>query len=128
MLVSFNRLVVDDGSLRSSGSGDVVNGRILSDGLGGSVVSSLSAEHTLLGSGAVGSGTGEGGVVDSSVLLSVGVVDGSGTLRVLSGLELESREVFSGEKEEVDKEESRLREEIEDTVENHLRVGGNVRS
>jgi len=126
-MVSFNRLVVDDSSLGSSGSGDLVNGRVLSDGLGGSVVSSLSAEHTLLGSGAVGSGTGEGRVVDSSVLLSVGVVDGSSTLRVLSRLELESSEVFSGKEEEVDEEEDGLGQNIEDTVEDHLRVGGDLR-
>jgi hypothetical protein len=91
--IEFNTLVADDGSLGSSGSGDLVDGRVLSDGLGGSVVSSLSSEHTLLDSGVVGvSGTGTNvrGVVVSVNLFSVGVVDGVGTVRVLSGLELES--------------------------------------
>jgi hypothetical protein len=97
---------------------------VLGDGVGGSVVSSLSAEHALLDSGA-GRSTGVRSVV-GSVLLSVGVVDGSGTLGEFSRLELKDREIFSGEEEEVDKEEDGLGEDIKDTVEDHLRVSGDV--
>jgi hypothetical protein len=117
------RLVVDDSS-RLGTSGRVLNDSVLGDGVGGSVVSSLSAEHALLDSWA-GGGTGVRSVV-GGVLLSVGVIDGSGALGELSRLELEDREIFSGKKEEVDEEEDRLGENIEDTIENHLRIGGDV--
>ena len=91
-------LVADDGSsLGSSRSG--VNSRVLSDGVGSSVVLALSSEHTLLDSGVgcdirvvgiSGSGTMVRGVVVGVNLLSVGVVDGVGSVGVLAGLKLES--------------------------------------
>ena len=91
-------LVADDSSsLGSSGSG--VNSRVLGDGLGGSVVLALSAEHALLDSrvgcdirvvGIGGSGTDVRRVVVGVYLLSVGVVDGVGSIRELAGLQLES--------------------------------------
>ena len=80
-------------------SGSSVDSRVLGYGLGGGVVLALSSEHTLLDSrvgcdiGVVGvgsSGTNVRGVVVSVNLLSVGVVDGIGSVRVLAGLKLES--------------------------------------
>ena len=85
-------LVADNGSsLGSSRSG--VTGRVLSDGVGSGVVLALSSEHALLDSRMrwVGSsGTNVRRVVVSVDLLSVGVVDGVGSVRVLAGLKLES--------------------------------------
>ena len=98
---------------------------MLGDGVGGGVVSSLSSKHALLDSWA-GRGTGVRSI-EGSVLLSIGVVDGTGTLGEFAGLELKDREVFSREEEEVDEEEDGLGKDIEDTVEDHLRVGGDVR-
>ena len=72
---------------------------MLGDGLGGSVVLALSAEHALLDSrvgcdirvvGIGGSGTDVRRVVVGVYLLSVGVVDGVGSIRELAGLQLES--------------------------------------
>lgn len=106
------RLLRDGGSLGSSGSG-VIDNRVLSDGVGGSVVSSLSAEHALLDTSVgVGGGTGSGGGGVSRVLLSVGKVDGTGTLGVLARLELERGKVLSGEEEEVDEQEDGLGKDI----------------
>lgn len=72
---------------------------MLSDGLGGSVILALSAKHTLLDSrvrcdvrvvGVGSSGSDVRGVVVGVYLLSVGVVDGVGSVRELAGLKLES--------------------------------------
>ena len=85
-------LVADDGSSLGS-SRSSVNSRVLSDGVGSSVVLALSSEHTLLDGRVVGvssSGTNVRGVVVGVNLLSVGVVDGVGSVRVLAGLKLES--------------------------------------
>jgi hypothetical protein len=104
-------LLRDGGSLGSSRSGTVIESRVLSDGVGSSVVLSLSAEHALLGTVGVDvGGVDIGGAtgVGSGVLLSVGVVDSVGGLRVLSGLKLESGKVLSGEQEEVDEQEDGL--------------------
>ena len=98
---------------------------MLGDGVGGSVVSSLSSKHALLDSWAR-RGTGVSSV-ERGVLLSVGVIDGTGTLGEFAGLELKDRKVFSREEEEVDEEEDGLGKDIEYTVEAHLRVGGDVR-
>jgi hypothetical protein len=94
---------------------------VLGNGVGGGVVSSLSAEHALLDSGA-GRSTGVRSVV-GSVLLSVGVVDGTGTFGEFTRLKLENREIFSGKEEEVNEEENGFGEDIENTIEDHLRVG-----
>lgn len=98
---------------------------MLGDGVGGGVISSLSSKHALLDSWA-GRGTGVSSV-ERGVLLSVGVIDGTGTLGEFAGLELKDRKVFSREEEEVDEEEDGLGKDIEYTVEDHLRVGGDVR-
>lgn len=115
-------------------SGSSVDSRVLGYGLGGGVVLALSSEHTLLDSrvgcdirvvGVGSSGTNVRGVVVSVNLLSVGVVDGIGSVRVLAGLELESGQVFSGEEEEVDEEEDTSPQYVS-TSWNHLSNSSNV--
>ena len=119
-----SRLVVDDGSLGSSGR--VLDNGVLGYGVGGGVVSSLSSKHALLDSWA-GRGTGVRSI-EGSVLLSVGVVDGTCSLGVFAGLQLESGQILSREHEKVNKEEDGLGEDIKNTVEDHLGIGGDLGS
>lgn len=93
---------------------------------GGGVVLALLAEHALLADGALGRRVvvGDDGV---GVLLSVVGVDTGGRRGELARRELERGEVELGEHEEVDEAEDGLGEDVKDTVEDHLRVGRDVR-
>lgn len=107
------------------------SGRVGIDGTGSSssggrgIVSSLLSEESLLASWGSGGGTGDGSsvVVESTVLLDVSVVSSDGGRGELSGRKLKSSEVELGQLEQVNHGKDGLGKNVEDTVEDHLRVG-----
>jgi len=112
---------VNSGSVRSAGS-VVDDGHV---GGGGSIVLSSAAEHTLLLSVDANGHRGVAGTSGGG-LHSLGVCGNTRGRGVLAGRELEVGEVLLGEEEEVDENEDWLGENIEDTVPDHLGVGGDV--